>query len=73
MSSRNELFEVQEKLVEIMGAGALLAELFNAMSTDEAKANFDHIIEMHNLESEFEDDEDDDDEDCDYDGVDDYS
>lgn len=46
---KKELYDVMAEMKELMGAESLLEELFQAMSSDEAQENLEHIDRMHDL------------------------
>lgn len=45
--NNNELYEKFEELKEIIGTDALLDELFQALSTDDAYENLEYIDRMN--------------------------
>ena len=45
--NKNELFEKMDKMVELMGANAVLEELARAMSSDELQENLEYIDRMN--------------------------
>ena len=47
--NRDELYDVFTEMKEMFGADALLEELFQAMSSQEAQENLEHIDQMHDL------------------------
>ena len=51
-SPRNKSYETFELLREQMGDKALLEELMQAMSAQEAMENFEHIARMNDIELE---------------------
>ena len=48
--NRNELNEVLDVMIEILGADGLLQELANAQDTFELQANLEYISDMWELE-----------------------
>jgi len=51
-TQQDKAYEAFDKLREQMGDTALLEELMQAMSSNEAMANFDHIARMNDIELE---------------------
>lgn len=47
MMDKNELMEKMDKMVDLMGAEAVLEELARAMSSDELQANLKFIDRMN--------------------------
>jgi len=54
----SEVFAMVEMIMDALGAEKFVDELILAMDTDEAKANLEHIIRMHDLGSGMDDRED---------------
>ena len=54
---RNELYEVLNAMIEILGADGLLQELANAQDTYELQANLEYISDMWELDLFKEEDE----------------
>ena len=54
---RNELNEVLDAMIEILGADGLLQELANAQDTYELQANLEYISDMWELDLFKEEDE----------------
>ena len=48
--NRNELNEVLDTMIEILGADGLLQELANAQDTFELQANLEYISDMWDLD-----------------------
>ena len=48
--NRNELNEVLDAMIEILGADGLLQELANAQDTRELQANLEYISDMWELD-----------------------
>lgn len=46
------LLQMEEKLIEVLGAEKLLEELFHAMSSDEEKENLEFIARMYDIDFE---------------------
>lgn len=47
--NKDELYGVFTEMKEMLGADALLEELFSAMSSQEIRENLEHIDQMYDL------------------------
>lgn len=45
----SDVWDMYETLLEYMGAETLLSELMQAMSSQEARENLEHIAQMHDI------------------------
>lgn len=51
--TKSKLYEIYERMKELMGADQLLEEIIQSMSSSEMKESLEYIVRTHDLSEEF--------------------